>query len=190
MWDFFEQPWTLLGAAVIVLFVVLTVRSVLPEKRRWWQWLLPLAVAAAALGLDFLVATDLERIHTTLRSVLHAVEAEDCRAVASWIAPDYRDSRHRTKAQLMVHCREELDGPTVEQLKNLNDVVEISSPQATATVALFMRFNKDSRIAKQYKHIFLLKVRLHFKKQPDKRWLIDKAEILEIDKQPVSWRSV
>ena len=190
MCDFFEQPWTLLGAAVIVLFVVLTMRSVLPEKRRWWQWLVPLGLAGAALGLDFLVATDLERIHTTLASVLQAVENEDCRAVASCIANDYSDSRHRSKAQLLVHCREELDGPTVERLKNLDDIIEISSPQATVTVSLFMQFNKDSRIAQQYKHVFLLKVRLHMKRQPDKKWLIDKAEILEIDKQPVSWRNV
>ena len=60
MWDFFEQPWTLLAAAVLVLFGVLTFRSVWSEKRKWWQWLLPLGVTALALGLDFGVATDLE----------------------------------------------------------------------------------------------------------------------------------
>ena len=50
MFDFFEQPYTLIGAAVIVLFVVFTIRSVVPEKRHWWQFLLPVFVAAAGVG--------------------------------------------------------------------------------------------------------------------------------------------
>ena len=60
MFDFFEQPYTLIGAAVLVLFGVLTFRSIWDRKRHWWQWLLPLVVAGAAFVLDFLGVTDLE----------------------------------------------------------------------------------------------------------------------------------
>ena len=157
MWDFFEQPWTLLGAAVIVLFVVLTVRSVLPEKRRPWQWLLPLAVAALALGLDILVVTNLERIHATMKSLLQAVEEEDCQRVALHIDRDYSDSRYGGKTELIAHCRQEFDGPTVQKIKQLSDTVEISGRQAEVTISLFLRFEEASRIAKQYKSVFLPK---------------------------------
>ncbi len=66
MFDFFEQPYTLIGATVLFLFGVLTFRSVLPEKSRWWQLLLPVFVAVAAFGLDTLVQTDLEKINSVI----------------------------------------------------------------------------------------------------------------------------
>jgi hypothetical protein len=44
MFNIFEQTWTLLGASVIILFVILTIRSVWPERRRWWQLLVPVAI--------------------------------------------------------------------------------------------------------------------------------------------------
>lgn len=190
MFDFFEQPWTLLGAAVLVLFGLLTYRSICPEKRRWWHWLIPLAVAGLGVGLDFLVATDLEKVHGTISALSKAVEDEDCAAVAGRIAPDYSDSRHQTKAQLMVRCRQELNGPTVQTMKSRGAEVELSGRQATVTLNLFLRFEPESRVARQYKAVALAKVRLHLGKQPDGGWLIDRIELLEVDQFPVSWKNL
>jgi hypothetical protein len=190
MFDFFEQPWTLLGAAVLVLFGFLTYRSLFPEKRRWWHWLVPLAVAGIGFGLDFLVATDLEKVHATVGAVLKAVEAEDCRAVAALIAPDYSDSRHATREQLLERCRQELNEPTVEVVKSRGPEVELSGSEATVMLHLFFRFDQASRVAKQYKAVALVKVRLHLTEQPDGRRRIDRAEPLEVDTFPVSWRSL
>ena len=190
MFNFFEQPWTLLGAAVLLFFGVLTFRSVWAEKRKWWQWLLPVVLAGAAFGLDFLVATDLEKVRTVADTLLEAVENEDCATVASVIGSDYSDIRHGSKAALMTRCRQELNGPTVETLKQLDDIVELSPREAQATLSLFVRFERNSRIAQQYKQVFLAKIRLHLTKQPDGRWLIERIDMLEVDKQPVSWRNV
>ena len=190
MFDFFEQPWTLLGAAVLVLFGFLTYRSLCPERRRWWHWLVPLAVAGIGFGLDFLVATDLEKVHATVGAVLKAVAVEDCRAVAALIAPDYSDSHHATREQLLERCRQELDGPTVEVVKSRNPEIELTDSEATVTLNLFFRFEQASRVARQYKAVALVKVRLHLKKQLGGRWLIERAEPLEVDTFPVSWRSL
>lgn len=190
MFHIFEQPWTLLGASVLVFFGVLTFRSVWDQKRRWWQWLIPLALAGAAFGLDFLVATDLEKVRAATTSLLEAVENEDCVAVAALIGPDYRDIRHSSKAALMTRCRRELEGPTVETLKKLDDLAELSLREAKVTVSLFVRFEKDSRIARQYKPVFLAKVRFHLTKRADGQWLVDRIDMLEVDKQSVTWRNV
>jgi len=190
MFDFFEQPWTLLGAAVLVLFGFLTYRSLCPEKRRWWHWLVPLAVAGIGFALDFLVATDLEKVHATVGAVLKAVEAEDSRAVATLIAPDYSDSRHASREQLLEHCRQELDEPTVQRVKSRGAEVELSDSEATVMLNLFFRFEEASQVARRYKAVALVKVRLHLKEQPDGRWLIERAEPLEVDTFPVSWRSL
>ena len=103
MFDFFEQPYTLIGAAVLVLFAMLTFRSVLPEKRRWWQLLVPALVVAAAFGMDFAVRTDLEKINAVINTCIKAVEEEDLVAIEAVIADDYRDSHHNTKRDLMRH---------------------------------------------------------------------------------------
>jgi hypothetical protein len=190
MFDFFEQPWTLLGAAVLVLFGLLTYRSICPEKRRWWQWLIPLAIAGAGFGLDSLVATDLEKVRATVGALLKAVQDEDCGAVAALIAPDYSDSRHATREQLLAHCRQELDGPTVQVVKSRGAEVKLSGSEASVMLNLFFRFEEASHVARQYKAVALVKVRLHLTKQPGGTWLIDRAEPLEIDQFPVSWRSV
>lgn len=105
MFNVFEQPWTLVGASVVVLLVILTIRSVWPEKRRWWQLLIPVFVAIGGFGLDFFVQTDLEKINSLIDAGIKAVEEENCDAIESIIADNYEDSFHNTKNELMSHCR-------------------------------------------------------------------------------------
>ena len=111
----FEQPWPLLITAGVVLLLVVIFRSVFPQKRRWWQWLLPAVLAVAAFGLDFLVKTDLEKINAVIKTGTKAVEEENPDAIEAIIADNYRDSYHKTKDELMRHCRIVLEEPLVEK---------------------------------------------------------------------------
>jgi hypothetical protein len=189
MWNVFEQPWTLLGAAVLVLFGVLTFRSVWPDKQRWWQWLLPAGVAALALGLDFAVATDLEKINRAIRTAIKAAEREDVPAIARLIAADYQDSYHESKQSLVMHCRQRLVPPAVQRIRRINTKVELSPPRATVALALWITFEKESYWAQSYKPNALVNVRIDLRKQPDKTWLASRIEVLEVDKMSVTWRS-
>ena len=190
MFDIFEQPWTLLGASVIILFAILTIRSVWPENRRWWQLLIPVAIAAVGFGLDFLVQTDLEKINALIDRGIKAVEEEDCGAIESIIADNYRDSFHNTKEDLMSHCRTQLAPGLVAKGKKSACLVELSPPTATATIFILLTFDKDSYISREYKSSMQVKAKLYLQKQPDKGWLITRAELLEIDRQPVNWRQI
>jgi hypothetical protein len=187
MWNLFEQPWTLLGGAVLVLFGVLTFRSVWSEKRRPWQWLLPVGVALLGLGLDFGVTTDLEKINRLIRTGLEAVEAEDCAAIARLIANDYRDSYHQSKESLMGRCRARLTPPAVQKIRKISAKVEITQREAQASLTVWMTFDKDSFWAQAYKPTALISVQLYFRKQPDKTWLVNRTEVREVDKTPVTW---
>jgi len=190
MFDFFEQPYTLIGAAVLVLFVILTFRSVLPEKRRWWQLLLPVFVVVAAFALDLLVQTDLEKINSVIKTVIKAVEEEDCNTIEAVIAENYSDSFHNTKSNLMRHCRRTLTPSLIEKNKKTASLVEVSPPRATATLFMLTTFDKNSSIAVNYKSFLFSKIELHFQKQLDKTWLINRAEILELDRQPAKWNDI
>jgi len=187
MWDVFEQPWTLLGLAVIVLLVVLTVRSVWLEKRRAWQWLLPLGVAALAFGLDYAVATDPERINAVLKAGIRAAEAEDCTAIARLMANDYEDSYHKSKEALISHCRARMKPPAIEKVRKIASDLKITSPEAVATFTLSVQFDKNSYWAQAYKASALVVLQFYLRKQPDGSWLVRRAEVIEVDKMPVNW---
>jgi hypothetical protein len=190
MWNVFEQPWTFVGIAVIVLFGVLTFRGVWDEKRHWWQWLIPLAVVGSGFGLDFLVRTDPEKITAVLDMGIQAVQDEDCAAIETILAEDYYDSLHDTKEDLMARCRRRLSEPIVEKNTKTALRMEISPPKATATLTCVIKFEKESDIYQNYRPFLFLKLELHLRKQANKQWLINRVEVLEIDRQPANWGDV
>jgi len=190
MLNIFEQPWTLLGTSVIVLLVILTIRSVWPERHRWWQLLVPVAIAVTGFGLDFFVQTDLEKINALIDTGIKAVEEEDCNAIEAIIADNYRDSFHNTKDDFVSHCKVQLTPGLVVKNKKRACLAELSPPTATATIFILLTFDKDSYISREYKSSILVKAKLYLQKQSDKGWLITRAEILEIDRQPVNWRQI
>ena len=188
MWNLFEQPWTLVGAAIFVLLGVLTFRGVWEEKRRWWQWLLPIGLAAIGFGLDFAVATNRERINHTIRGSMKAAEQEDCVSLGPLIAADYKDSFHKDKQALLDHCRTRLVSPAIQQIKTVGKAIEISPPQGTVTLTVKVRFEQESYWVRSYgKTAALVKARFQLRKQPDGNWLVTRIEVLDVDMIPVNW---
>ena len=188
MWNVFEQPWTLLGAAMIVLLGVLTFRSVWPEKRAWWQWLLPAGIAALGVGLDLAVATDLEKINQLIKIAMRAAEKEDCAALGRLIAADYADSFHKDKQALLDQCRARLVPPAVEQVRKLGMTVRITPPEATVILTMRVKLEPGSFWVRSYgKSAALVKAQFWLRKQPDKSWLVTRIEVLEVDTMPANW---
>jgi len=191
MFDVFERPWGLLIVAIVALPVLLMFRGIFPEKRHWWQLALPAFLAAAAFGLDALVETDLEKINAVIATGVKAVEEENPDAIEPIISENYSDSSHRTKTALMRHCRRTLSEPLIE--KNIKRIVEIvvspSRTTAEATFTVRIVFDKRSYVYQSYKRIMLAKVKVSLQKEQDK-WLINQAELLELDRQPVDWQNI
>ena len=190
MFDFFEQPYTLIGAAILILFGILTFRSFCPEKRRWSQLLVSVFLTVAAFGVDILVQTDTEKINSVINTAIKAVQQEDCSAIEAVIANNYSDSYHITKKLLLDHCRRELSKPLVDKGKKTGLLIDISDSNATAILFAVIIFDKNSYISQNYKSFLLVKARLSLRKQPDKRWLISRIEILELDRQPTNWNHI
>ena len=49
-----------------------------------------------------------------------------------------------------------------------------------------MQFDKNSFWAQSYKPSAMVVVQFHLQKQPDRTWLVRRAEVLEVDKMPVN----
>lgn len=187
MFDFFEQPWTLIGAAVLVLFGVLTFRSVFPEKRRWWQMLAPAFIVAIAFVLDGIVQTDLEKINTIIDTGIKAVKEEDFRVVESILSDHYSDSYHRTKQHLLDHFKQVLSEPLIANHKSTGRLVDIKGLKATVVLFTTVTFEKNSRIAQNYTSFMMTKTKLALQKQSDEKWLLKRIEVLELNRQPANW---
>ena len=190
MSNIFEQPWTLLIIAILVLLVVLMFRRILPEKRHWGQWLLPAFLAVAAFGFDLLVKTDLEKINAVINTGIKAVEEENSDAIEAIISDNYHDSYHNTKKDLMRHCRARLSKPLVAKNKKRPPIIEISPPNATVVVTVIVHFDKQSSVYQDIQRLIQTKSKINLQKQQDGRWLINRAEILEINRQRASWRDI
>ena len=197
----FEQPWPLLITAATVFLLVLIVRSIapspklwsvgdLPEKRHAWQWLVPALLVAAAFGLDFLVENDLEKINAVIDIAVMAVEEENSDAIEAIIADNYRDSFHKSKNELMYHCRVKLAEPLIEKNIKRIQAIELSSQNATAVFTVRMLFDKSSYVYQSFKQQLHVKAELDLQKQPDGSWLITRTEILELDLRPVNWKVI
>ncbi len=191
----FSKTLTIIIQAALLLTIaaLLTLQIIhitLVYKNRRWQWFLPIILAVAAFGFDTLVRTDMERINALIKTVRKAAEQEDFDAIGALISADYGDSYHNTKDDLMNHCRRLLSEPLVNKAKKMGLKVEISPPSAAVTWTSIIHFEKQSRIYREYKPFVILKMRLDLKKEQDRSWLINRAEILEIDRQPVKWRDI
>jgi hypothetical protein len=190
MSNIFEQPWTLLTGAVLCLVVIITVRQAFPEKRRTWQFAIPAIVAMAAFGFDILVQTNLEKINTLIKTGMDAVENEMPDNIGALISPDYRDSYHDSKKTLMAHTRNLLSGLKVERNKKLDLQIEISEATATAHLKVMTIFDEQSLPSHFPARFLITKLKLNLTKGSRKKWLIECAEVLEINNNRVGWTDV
>jgi hypothetical protein len=173
-------------AALIILQIIHIIRTY--EQRRW-QWFLPIVLIVAGFGLDLLVKTDLEKINTVISKIRKASEQEDLNAIEALISKDYSDSFHNSKDALMKHCRSLLSEPLIKKSRQLGIKKEISPPRADVTLTVKVEFDEQSHY-REFQSFVILKIDLDLQKEQGKRWFISSAEILEVNKQPVTWRDV
>lgn len=191
MFDFFEQPYTLMGGAVLVLFGVLTFRSVLPEKRRWWQWLLPVALAGSAFALDALVETDREQIDAVIDVGIEAFAARDIAGIERIISPNYKDSIRGSKERLLYYCRQALTQNQIVQARKKGvRLTNLSESSAAANVFIQMIFDENSYFAENYKPSAQIRIDVTFEKRPGAGWLVRCVELRAIDGQACNWRQI
>jgi hypothetical protein len=180
----------LLVAAVVVFLGLLIFRNVCPSKWRWWYFVIPVLIAGAGFGIDWLVQTDREKIKTVLNIAVKAVEQENPKALAAVISDNYRDSLCSSKEALINSFQSRFAEPLVDKIIARIISLEISSPLTSATVIFTARVLFDPRSSVyDFKREVFAKVELNLRKKTG-RWLITQAELLELDLRPVSWRDI
>lgn len=189
MTNFFEQPWAMLGVAVVVFIAMWVFRAVSPQRRHWWQFALPVFLGLAAFGLDYFVQTDTEKITSLLTNMSKAVEQENPGAIEPLISPDYRDSVHVTKMFLMVHCKARLSEPFADKVVTRIVSLDIQPQNATVVFTSRILFDKESSAA-GFTRLMLAKAKMKLQKNSANQWLIQQIEIIELNRQKANWKDV
>jgi hypothetical protein len=186
----FEHPWTavIIGLAA---FMALGILRLFRSETRFPAVIVPpVLVIAAGFALDYLVATDREKILSLVQNISTAIESENADLIDGFICSDYSDSFHRDKDSLIKHCRRRFKEPLVK--KNVTRVVEMGrrGRQALVTIAGRTILEEDSYAARNYKRLFFSKMRLELVKGDSGGWCIRNAELLELDRHLANWELI
>jgi len=184
-----ETPWLLLTAAIILLAIIVVIRQTWPDKQQWWQLVIPVVLAVIAFGLDKFVETDYEKIESIINSGIRAFIAQDLGQIDRIISPDYSDSAHRSKAELMAFCRGLLSQPLAEKIRKQLEKITISAPQATAELSVRVHLLPQTVYATAGTLVFV-KVKLDFTKTLYGRWFISRTELITVNNQRFTWGAI
>jgi hypothetical protein len=187
MANIFEQPWLLLIVAGMVFVGMAIFRDLLPRKRAWVFWLLPVVIAAAAFGIDYLVQTDKEKIEDALTKACRAVEREDVRSMEPLIWKNYSDSVHLSRQALLNHFQSRLDEPVIEKIVPAIVSLDIKPPNATVVFTARVMFDPQGPVY-EYRQMMIFKFEADLTKEAD-QWFFSRVEIQTIDFQPAGWRN-
>lgn len=187
MTNIFEQPWLLLIVAGVVFLVVAFFRDLLPPKRAWLFWLLPIVIAIAAFAIDYLVQTDKEKIEAILAKASRAVEKEDIKAIEPLIWKNYSDSVHPSKQALLDNFKLRLSEPVIEKIVPAIVSLDIKPSEAKVVFTARVMFDPKGPVY-EYRKMMLFKVEADLTKE-NGEWFFSRTEILTIDLQPAGWKN-
>jgi len=190
MWNVFEYPFVGIGIGLITFLGFWIFRIVLPDKKRRWHYLVPLAIYIAAFAVSYFVQTDNEKILGVVNKGIKAFQERQVEPINQIIADDYSDSLHSSKTYIVAYCQGLFETAMVDKVTFLSRHTEIQNNTATLTLEAMVKFAEQSHIAQMGKPFLMLKAKLYFEKTINKQWLIKSSEILELDRNPIDWNKI
>jgi hypothetical protein len=188
MYNVFQQPWLLLFIAFMLLVVVYVMRTSFPQKQKWWHLLIPILIAAGAFGLDYLVKTDSEKVKGIMDNAIAATLERDTGAMNPLIADDYRDRHHPTKQMIMSTFNFVVARHSIRSITMTDYSIVVEGETADAEMLVRVRMN-PATTAMPTPEFAYAKLKLKFKKKPDATWQIKSTDLVEVNKNPVNWKS-
>jgi hypothetical protein len=193
MTNIFEQPWLLLIVAGVVFLIVAFFRDLLPPKRAWIFWLLPVVIAIAAFAIDYFVQTDREKIEAVLTNASRAVDKEYIKTIEPFFSKNYSDSVHPSKQELLDLFKWRLSEPIIEKI--VPEIVSLDIKPSEAKVVFTARVMFDPKgPVYGYQKMMLFKLEANLIKE-NGQWFFSRVEIVAmgitpIDLQPAGWKNM
>ncbi|MFI4913054.1 MAG: hypothetical protein ACIAQZ_15450 [Sedimentisphaeraceae bacterium JB056] len=182
----FESPWILIITAVALFCAITLFRNIMPDKKRWWQMLIPLIVLAAAFGIDYFVQTDREQIEARIVQARDAVLNRQPQVVISMIDQDY-DGQHRYDRRIITQkCQEYFGRPFAEKIRINYNEITVNGNEATSELNTTVHFD-DASQAGEYFELAIIEAEIGFIKRNDE-WMVKSVVIEKVNnKEPPRW---
>ncbi|MEN6387067.1 MAG: hypothetical protein ABFD79_17950 [Phycisphaerales bacterium] len=190
MWNPFEFPFVGIGIGLFAFIVIWIFRVCCPEKKRRWHYLIPLSIYIAAFGVSYFVQTDNEKILGAINKGIKAFQKKQIQPIEEIIADNYSDSQHSSKAYIVAYCQGLFETAEVDKVTFFSRKTEIQGNKATFLFEAMVKFAEKSHIAQMGKPFIIVKAKLYYEKTPDRKWLINSSEILELDRNPIDWKQI
>jgi len=218
MWNVFEYPFVGIGLAIFSMIALWIFGAFWPDKKRKWHFAIPFVIIGLSFAIAYFVQTDKEKIQNAVNKGIKAFQTQNIEPIKEIIADDYTDTAHSSKELIIAYCQALFQTATVEKITIYSRQIEIGSAHSTSshpsslrdfggqagqagspqvedskaafTMEALVKFTENSQMAQMGKPLLLVKARFNFGKTPQKRWLINSCEILELDRNPVNWNQM
>ena len=188
MWNLYENPWPALTAGMLTLAVGAGLgRNGINRSGRALV-VAGLLICLGGVGLERLVRTDSEQIRNLLYSCRRAATAADVGAFDKWICPDYRDSVHSGKEQLLAFIRQVVGAGGVDRVKFRSIELSVNGSQASTRLNIRIQTNvKNPYIGGG---LFFVGLNVIYRKDSQLGWRIISVELQSINDQRMLWKNI
>ena len=184
--NIFEQPWTLIVIGLSVELAVLIGVRFWPLKVRRKHLLSGPILIVLALGFDYLVTTDTEKIEAVINTVVKAAEEENAEQIIACVGPTFHGKIGDSRELFAHFCRQLFSQPQIEKNQLWSPQVQLDNTKATVRFTLWTNIDKRSPWAQWFsKATTVWEFRLE--KQPDNTWLIVWIDFLELNGKRLNW---
>ncbi len=159
------------------------------ERYGYKLLLVPFVVAAIGFAVSHFVETDYERVDAVVGRGIIAATSGDVEGIGAVISPDYSDTIHDSREELLSYCSRFFATTKIEAISRRFNKIVISGPTATTELRV--------RVIMQMQHEFMpgsgllfVEMKLHLAKTTSGKWLVNRTELVSLNNQPFSWKSV
>ena len=182
----YESPLILIIVAVAVFCIITILRNFFPDKRRWWQFLIPVAVLVAAFAIDYFVETDREKVEARILEARAAVLALQPQVVIGMLDIDYIGQHGYDRQAVARKSQQHFSRPFAKKIRINHNEITVDGDKAVSDLNTTVHFEESTQ-AGQYIPLAVIQAKIGFVRRNDE-WFVESVHIEKVNnKEPPRW---
>jgi hypothetical protein len=172
----YESPILLIIVSVALFCVITLFRNFMPEKRRWWQFVIPAFVFVAAFALDYFVETDREKVKARILEARAAVLSQQPQIIIGMLDADYHGQHGYNREAVAKRSRQYFTRPFAKKIRINYNEITVEGDKAQSILNTTVHFA-----------LAIIETKIDFIRHGN-TWLVRSVDIEKINnKEPPRW---